>query len=72
MRVYSAPNPGDPGLVCTTDDAAHRNAAEARKLEREHLLADAAKPKDGPTDEEIAAVVARERPDVGARKDAHE
>lgn len=54
---------GDPAFVCLTDDAAHRAAAEARKLECEALLRDAAKPKVGPTPEEIAEIGAWGRPD---------
>lgn len=65
-----APNPlglaGDPAFVCLTDDAAHRAAAEARKLECEALLREAARPKSGPTPEEIAAIGARSRPDMKA------
>jgi len=61
------PNPhgavGDPVWVCPTDDTPHRAAAAARKLEAEQLLRDAAKPKSGPTPDDLAAIGACARPD---------
>lgn len=63
MSVNGRALTGDPAEVCTVDDAAHRAAAEARKLECEALLREAARPKSGPTPEEIAAIGAWGRPD---------
>ena len=54
---------GDPAWVCPVDDAAHRAAAAAWKATAEQLLRDAAKPKTGPTPEELAAIGAWSRPD---------
>ena len=60
MVVSPAPEPGDPGFVCPVDDAAHRAAAEAWRVEAERILADSRKAPEV-TPEQLVEIGSRSR-----------